>query len=325
MAWSGVSLRRSAMTTHRAAEPSTPDRSGRLVVLAAMAGNIGIAVVKFIGAAFTGSSAMLAEAIHSSVDIGNGVLLLLGQRRSRLPADERHPFGHGQELYFWSLIVAVLIFGVGGGISAYEGFLHVLHPATLQDAAWNYAILASASLFEGSSLAVALRKFWRDKNGAPFWAALRASKDPAVYTVIAEDSAALLGIAVAAAGIFASHALDMPRLDGIASMVIGILLAVVAVLLIYQCRRLLVGEAVDAEMANQLRDIAAAEPQVERSAWPLTMHFGPSEVLLAIDTQFRSGTSEDDIQAAVLRIERKIHEAFPQVGRIFIETRRLRA
>jgi len=299
------------------------DAESAFVLYAAMAGNIAIAIVKFIGAAFTGSAAMLSEGIHSAVDTGNGWLLLLGKRLSRQPADERHPFGHGQELYFWSLIVAVLIFGVGGGVSAYEGVLNVIQPPPLQSATWNYWILACAALFEGCSLAVALRKFWQDKGQDSFWLALRKSKDPAVYTVIAEDSAALLGVAIAALGIYASHRWNMPRLDGVASVVIGVLLAMVACFLIYQCRRLLVGEAVDAEMAAEIRRIATDEHMVMRTAWPLTMHFGPSEVLLALDAQFNTGTSEHDIQNAVIRMEQRIRERFPEVRRIFIETRRV--
>jgi cation diffusion facilitator family transporter len=299
------------------------DAESALVLYVAMASNIAIAIAKFIGAAFTGSAAMLSEGIHSAVDTGNGWLLLLGKRLSRQPADERHPFGHGQELYFWSLIVAVLIFGVGGGVSAYEGLLHVMYPAPLENATWNYWILGCAALFEGTSLAVALRKFWRDKGPHSFWLALRKSKDPAVYTVIAEDSAALLGVVIAALGIFASHQWNMPRLDGVASVVIGVLLAMVACFLIYQCRRLLVGEAVDAEMAAEIRQIATDEYLVMRTAWPLTMHFGPSEVLLALDAQFNAGTSEHDIQKAVIRMEQRIRERFPEVRRIYIETRRV--
>ncbi len=187
----------------------------RLAVYGAIAGNSAIAVMKFAGAAVTGSSAMLSEAIHSTVDTGNGLLLLLGLRLSRRPPDERHPFGHGKELYFWSLIVAMLVFGVGGGVSAYEGILHVRNPPSLQDPFWAYVVLGAAAVFEGSSLAVALRQFYAQKGDTPFWKALRTSKDPAVYTVMAEDSAALAGLAAAALGIFGSHQLNMPTLDGI--------------------------------------------------------------------------------------------------------------
>jgi cation diffusion facilitator family transporter len=295
----------------------------RLVVYAAMAGNVAIAIAKFVGAGVTGSSAMLSEGVHSTIDTGNGALLLLGLRLSRRPADERHPFGHGKELYFWSLIVAVLIFGVGGGISAYEGLLHLMRPVAVENVGWNYAILGCAALFEGSSLTIALRQFWRDKGPRGFWDAMRRSKDPAVFTIVAEDSAALLGIALAALGIFTSRWLDMPRLDGVASVLIGLLLAAVASFLVWQCRRLLVGEAVDPEMTDALLAIAADESKVLRTAWPMTMHFGPHEVLLALDAQFHAGTPVQEIQGAVNRIEQRIRERFPEVNRIYIEARQV--
>src|SRR6187455_1501446 len=196
----------------------------RLAVFGAIAANAAIAVMKFVGAAATGSSAMLSEGIHSVVDTGDGVLLLVGMHLAGRPADERHPFGYGKELYFWSLIVAVLIFGVGGGVSIYEGILRLLEPRPVEDAGWSYAILGGAALFEGASLGVAIRQFRRSIAGAPFWASLRSSKDPTLYTVIAEDSAALAGLAAAATGVFGSHALGMPAFDAGASVVIGLLL-----------------------------------------------------------------------------------------------------
>ncbi|MCE9660756.1 MAG: cation diffusion facilitator family transporter [Burkholderiales bacterium] len=303
--------------------PGSSRSESRIVVYAAIAGNVAIAIAKFAGAAATGSAAMLSEGIHSAVDTGNGALLLLGLRLSRRPADERHPFGHGKELYFWSLIVAVLVFGLGGGISAYEGLLHLLHPVVIENAGWNYAILGCAAVFEGASLAVALRQFWRDKGERAFWEAMRRSKDPAVFTVVAEDSAALAGIGLAALGIAMSQWLDMPRLDGAASVLIGLLLAAVATFLVWQCRRLLVGEAVDPEMADALLAIAAEETKVLRTAWPMTMHFGPDEVLLALDAQFHAGTPLQEIQAAVNRIEQRIRTRFPEVKRIYIEARQV--
>ena len=294
-----------------------------VAVYGTIAGNVAIAVMKFAGAAMTGSSAMLSEAIHSTVDSGNGLLLLLGLRLSRRPADERHPFGNGKELYFWSLIVAVLIFGVGGGVSAYEGILHIRHPAPLHNAFWNYIVLGAAALFESSSLALALHQFYRQKEDTPFWAALRKSKDPAVYTVMAEDGAALLGLGAAALGIWGSQRWNIPALDGAAAIVIGVLLAGVASLLIYQSRRLLVGEAVDTEMAAEIQCIATAEAKVLRAAWPLTMYFGPDDVLLALDAQFHAGVSAEEVQHAVNRMEGRIRTRFPQVQRIYIEARRV--
>jgi cation diffusion facilitator family transporter len=295
----------------------------RLAVYGAIAGNSAIAVMKFAGAAVTGSSAMLSEAIHSAVDTGNGLLLLLGLRLSRRPPDERHPFGNGKELYFWSLIVAMLVFGVGGGVSAYEGILHVLHPPPLKDPFWAYVVLGAAAVFEGSSLAVALRQFYAQKGDTPFWKALRTSKDPSVYTVMAEDSAALAGLVAAALGIFGSHQLDMPTLDGIASIVIGGLLVGVASFLIYQSRNLLIGEAVDTGMAAEIQRIASAEAKVLRAAWPLTMYFGPADVLLALDAQFHAGVSAEEVRNSVNRMEDRIRARFPEVQRIYIEVRRV--
>ncbi len=295
----------------------------RLAIYGAIGANAVIAVMKFAGAAFTGSSAMLSEGIHSLVDTGNGVLLLVGLGLSQRQADERHPFGYGKELYFWSLIVAVLIFGVGGGVSVYEGILHILHPAPVEDPFWNYVILGAATVFEGASLAIAVRQFVRDKGDEPFVQALRESKDPAVYTVMAEDSAALLGLVAAALGVWGSHALGMPVLDGVASVVIGLLLCAVASLLIRQSRTLLVGEAVDAETARAIRAIAAQEKPVCRVAWPLTMYFGPEDVLLALDAEFEPDATAEELQATVTRIEKAIRARFPEVRRIYIEAHRV--
>ena len=185
----------------------------KLAVFGAIAANVTIATMKFVGAGATGSSAMLSEGIHSLVDSGDGLLLLVGMRLADRPPDERHPFGHGKELYFWSLIVAVLIFGVGGGVSIYEGILRLLDPQPMENAGWSYAILAGAAVFEGTSLTIAVRQFKRSIGDAPFWESLRTSKDPTLYTVMAEDSAALAGLAAAAIGVFGSDSLGMPAFD----------------------------------------------------------------------------------------------------------------
>ncbi|MEO6747944.1 MAG: cation diffusion facilitator family transporter [Caldimonas sp.] len=268
---------------------------------------------------FTGSSAMLSEGIHSLVDSGNGVLLLLGLHLSKRKADRRHPFGYGKELYFWSLIVAVLIFGVGGGVSIYEGILHVLNPVPVEDPFWNYVILGAAAVFEGTSLVIALRQFWKGKEEKQFLAALRTSRDPTTYTVIAEDSAAMLGLAAAALGIYGSHRLGLPVLDGVASIVIGLLLCGVATLLIHQSRGLLIGEAMALETTREIRRIAEGEGEICRAGAPLTMYFVPGEVLLALDVEFDPSIPADGVQAAVRRIEAAIRERFPDVRRIYIE------
>ena len=292
----------------------------KIAVYGAIASNLAIAVTKFIVAGITGSSAMLSEAVHSTVDTADGVLLLVGLHRSRRPASPEHPFGHGKELYFWSLIVAVLIFGLGGGISFYEGVQHVLHPALMEDPFWNYVVLAAAAVFEGSSLGLALHQFKSDQGQRPFWRALHASKDPSTYTVIAEDSAALLGLAIAGLGVWASHALQMPVLDGVASILIGVLLAGVAVLLVREARGLLVGEGVRPETAEQLRRIALRPAEVRSASLPLTMYMGPQDVLLAIDVVFEGGTPAGQVAQIVKAIERDMRMQFPRIRRIYIET-----
>lgn len=291
----------------------------KIAIYGAIAANTAIAITKFIVAGVTGSSAMLSEAVHSTVDTGNGILLLIGLHRSQRPATPEHPFGHGKELYFWSLIVAVLIFGLGGGISFYEGVQHVLDPVPLQDPFWNYIVLAAAAVFEGASLALALHQFKSDQGKRPFWRALHASKDPSTYTVIAEDSAALIGLAIAAGGVWASHALQLPVLDGVASILIGLLLAGVAVLLVVEARGLLVGEGVRPETAEQLRQIAERPAEVRSASRPLTMYMGPDDVLLVMDVVFSDGTPAEQVGRTVNAIERDMRAEYPRIRRIYIE------
>ena len=293
----------------------------KIAVFGALAANACIAVTKFAVAAVTGSSAMLAEGVHSVVDTGNGALLLVGMKLSQRKANPEHPFGHGKELYFWSLIVAVLIFGIGGGVSAYEGVLHMMHPNPLQDAMWNYVVLAAAAVFESISFAIALRQFLKTKGDKPFWTALSSSKDPTVYTILAEDSAALAGLAVAAAGVYASHRLDLPVLDGAASVVIGLLLAAVAVLLIRESRGLLVGEGVSPEVAAAIRELALRHRLVCAASRPLSMYFGPDDVLVTLDVQFDGGADAASVANAVSDIESDIRKRYPRIRRIYIEGR----
>ncbi len=295
-----------------------------IVVYAAIAANLLIAVSKFGAAFLSGSSAMTAEGIHSVVDTGNEALLLLGLRRSRRPPDAAHPFGHGKELYFWSLIVAVVIFGVGGGMSILEGLLHLLHPSELRDPFWNYVVLGIAFVSEGTSWAIAMRELLRGKRQGNFWRTLRASKDPSVYTVIAEDSAALAGLLVAFLGVFLSHRLNNHYLDGGASILIGLILAAVALFLAFESRGLLVGESADQDLVRSVREVAAADAAVQRVHDPLTMHFGPREILLNLDVEFRAELSSEELAAAVDRLEAAIHGRHPEIRRIFIEAEALR-
>ena len=297
----------------------------KAAVYGAIAANTAIAITKFVVAGITGSSAMMSEGIHSAVDTGNGVLLLVGMKLSQRQATPDHPFGYGKELYFWSLIVAVLIFGIGGGVSAYEGVLHMLHPEPLRDATWNYVVLALAAVFEGASFAVALRQFGRARPDLPFWRALRTSKDPTTYTVIAEDSAALAGLAAAGIGIYASHRFELPVLDGADSVVIGVVLAGVAVLLIRESRGLLIGEGVAPATADAIRELALSNPRVCRAERPLSMYFGPDEVLLTLDVEFQPDVAAQEAAEAVAQIEREIRSHFPKVTRIYIEARAIGA
>jgi cation diffusion facilitator family transporter len=296
-----------------------------ITVYAAIASNFVIAAAKFVAAFLSGSSAMLSEGIHSLVDTGNEMLLLLGINRSKMPADELHPFGHGKELYFWGLIVAIVIFGLGGGMSTYEGITHIQYPSKIRDPLWSYVVLGIAFVAEGSSWMIALKKLLaRKKKRESFWHALRMSKDPTVYTVLAEDTAALMGVTVAFLGVFLGHRFDNPYLDGAASIIIGLILATVAVFLAYESRDLLVGESADADVVRRIRELAEADPAVERVWRPLTMHFGPDQVLLNIDIEFRPDLSASDVTAAVDRLETSIRKDQPRIKRIFIEAESLK-
>jgi cation diffusion facilitator family transporter len=294
-----------------------------------MAANLAIAVTKFAAAAVTGSSAMLAEGIHSLVDTGDEVLLLLGLHLSKRPPDPHHPFGHGKELYFWSLLVAIMIFAVGGGMSLYEGITHLMKPPPLYNPRWprwprwNYIVLAAAAVFEGASWTVTVARLYRLKGKRGLWQTLYTSKDSSLISVFLEDSAALLGLLVAFLGIFLGHWLGNPYLDGLASVVIGAILAMVAVLLAAVCRDLLIGEAADPQLLASLREVIEKDPAIERVVRQLTMYFGPQEVLLNLEVKFRDQISGTDLARAVDRVEKAIRAQHPQITRIFIEAKSL--
>lgn len=291
----------------------------KLAIYAALVGNLVIAVMKFATAAITGSSAMLSEGIHSLVDTGNAGLLLLGIRLSRKPADAAHPFGYGKELYFWSLVVAFLIFGVGGGISIYEGLLHVAHPAPLEDPTWSYVVLALAAVFETIVLAIAVKHFLAVKGDQSAWQAIRTSKNPTDFVVVFEDAAALAGLVVAFVGIWLAHYLDNPVFDGVASIAIGTVLAAVAFFLAYESKSLLIGEGADPAALESIRALAGLDPDVETVSNLLTMHFGPHSVLLTINIEFHEGLSSAAVEAAVKRLEASIRHRYPEITHIFIE------
>ncbi|MDX6531613.1 MAG: hypothetical protein QOH41_3903 [Blastocatellia bacterium] len=294
----------------------------RTAIFAAIAGNLAIAATKFFAAFFTGSSAMLSEGIHSLVDTGNGWLMLLGFRQSQKPPDADHPFGHGKELYFWSLVVAILIFALGGGMSVYEGVTHLSHPQ-VHHSIWNYLVLGFAIVFESLSLYFAYRAFRKEMSGQGVFETIRSSKDPTTFTVLFEDTAALLGLLVAFVGIFLGHWLNNPYLDGVASIVIGVILAVVAAFLAYESKGLLIGEGVDPVVLASIRSIAAADPAVAEVRKSLTMHFSPDDVLLTLDLGFKKHLTAEKIAAAVNRLEKQIRDQHPEIKHIFIEAKSL--
>lgn len=294
-------------------------------VYAAIVGNFAIAVTKFVAASFTGSSAMLAEGVHSLVDTGNGGLILFGLHQSRRPADREHPFGYGKELYFWTLVVAILIFAVGGGISIYEGIRHVQHPEPVTDRIWAYGVLTVAMIFEGYVWSVAYRQFNLERGDTPIFQAVRASKDPTTFTILFEDTAAMLGLVVAFLGILLGQLTGNPYLDGVASITIGIILMGVAVFLAYESKGLLVGEGADPRTVRRIHEIAGADPDVAAVVSAQTMHFGPWEVLLAADIRFRSGRSANEVASAVDRLDQTIRAEFPEIRHVFIEAQAIAA
>lgn len=295
--------------------------SSRVAIFAAITGNLAIAVTKFIAAGITGSAAMLAEGIHSLVDTGNGALLLLGIRRSKKPADAEHPFGYGKELYFWTLMVAVTVFALGGGVSIYEGVLHLRHPELPENPVVNYVVLVIAMIFEGAAWIIAYRAFGAVRRNRPLWESVRRAKDPTTFAVLFEDTAALLGLVVAFLSILLGQLTGNPYFDGAASVVIGIILCVTALGLLRETKALLMGESADPEVVRSIESIVAANPAVVRTDRPLTMHLGPTDILVNLECQFKSDLHAEEIEKAVDALEAAIRTAHPNVRRIFVEAR----
>ncbi len=290
------------------------------VIYAALAGNSLIAVTKFIAAAITGSSAMLSEAIHSVVDTGNQGLLLYGLKRSKRPADERHPFGYGMEVYFWAFVVAILIFAVGAGISIYEGVHKLSHPTPLKSAYINYIVLGLAMVFEAGAWYVAFKEFNKIRGNRSPLTAIRSSKDPTVFTVLFEDSAAMLGLIAAFAGVLAAHMGGYLWADGAASLVIGVILAGTALFLAIETKGLLIGEAADPRLQQGVLDIVAKVEGIDHVNELRTMHLGPTDVLVALSIDFKGNLKVGYVEAAIFELEKAIKAAFPEVTRLFIES-----
>jgi len=293
--------------------------SSKTVIYAAFIGNGAIAITKIIAAALTGSSAMLAEGIHSLVDTGNQALMLVGLARAKKPADERHPFGYGNEIYFWAFIVAILIFAVGSAVSIYEGVVKVIEPHPIKDAWINYLVLTFAFVFEAAAWWFAYKAFKGRKGKGGYLAAIRASKDPTIFTVLLEDSAAMMGIVAAFLGILLAQITGEEWLDGAASIVIGVILAGVAVLLAWETKGLLIGEAARPAVIQGLRRIIRETDGVLKLHELRTVHFGPNDLLVAVSVDFADELSSRDVEQAVSEIEARIKRKYRSVSSVFIE------
>jgi cation diffusion facilitator family transporter len=299
--------------------------SSTTVVYAALAGNLAIAATKFVAFALTGSSAMLTEAIHSSVDTGNQGLLLLGLARARKPPSQTHPFGYGMEVYFWAFVVALLIFALGGAFSIYEGVLKIARPEPIERAWINFLVIGLAVLFEGGSFLVAWKAFKVVRKGTPFFRAIRRSKDPSIFAVLLEDGAALAGLAIAALGVAGSALLGIAWADGAASVAIGALLVGVAIFLANETRSLLTGESASPRIVEAVRDMLAADPRIDTVAEVLSMHLGPSEILLGVTLDFHDALTAGEIEDAADDFATRIRAIDPRITRVFVRSGRARA
>jgi cation diffusion facilitator family transporter len=296
---------------------SAPTASTRTLVVALLA-NLGIAVSKFVAAAITGSSAMLTEGVHSVVDSTNQLLLMWGRRAAKRPPDRLHPFGYGRELYFWSFVVAVLVFSLGAGVSVYEGVLHILHPEPAVSPLIAYAVLLIAFLLEGWSTVEAYRDFKKAKGPLGWFEAIRRSKDPPAFIVLLENGAAIAGIIAAAIGLLASQITGDPFFDGAASVVIGIILGFTAALLAYESKGLLIGEAADPELVRNLRDLACTMPGVVGVGYVLTSHSSPDQITVMMNVDFDDAILARQVEQVVCRIEQEAQERWPHVRRLFV-------
>lgn len=294
----------------------------KLVVLAALAGNSAIAATKFAAAFYTGSSAMLSEAIHSLVDSGNQALLLYGLKRAGRPADSAHPFGYGMEIYFWAFVVAILLFSIGAGVAIYEGVHKIQAPTPISDPAINYVVLALAIGFEAVAWWMAFKEFQKTRQRS-FLKEIRMSKDPTVVTVLFEDSAAMLGLIIAGGGIFLADVLAMPWLDGAASVLIGVVLAGVATVLAIECKGLLIGEAAYPETRASIKALAAAPAEIDHVNEMRTLHFGPADVLVTLSLDFADHLTAEQVEDTVSAIEQAIKAAHPEVRRVYVEAQSL--
>lgn len=297
--------------------------SSRKAIVAALIGNALIAVTKFGAAAMTGSAAMLSEGIHSLVDTGNQVLLLLGLKRAQRPPSPGFPFGHGKEVYFWSFAVAILIFALGAGISLYQGYSHIRNPVSLENVTINYIVLGLAILFEAGAFTVAFREFNAQRGKLGLLEAVRRGKDPSLFVVLFEDGAAMLGLLVALGGIFLADQTGNLVYDGAASMMIGLILAATAIWLAYETQSLLIGESAADWLVAEVNATIANTVGIETVNEVATLHMGPNFILVTISVDFASTMNSDDVESCVARLTREIKAIDPTIRRVFIEAEKL--
>jgi cation diffusion facilitator family transporter len=296
-----------------------PTLSSRRVVYAAIVGNFLIVLTKFAAAAWTGSSAMLSEAIHSTVDMANDLLVLYGLNEAKKRPDRAHPLGYGREVYLWSFVVAILIFALGAGVTIYQGILHVLYPAPIKNVGINYIVLALSALFDGSTWWFALRHFKGNNRNIGFFAAVRKSKDPTSFIVLFEDSAALIGLFIAFVGIFLSVSFALPVLDGASSILIGLVLAVTASLLVRETKSLLIGEAADPALVDSVIRLSEKVEGIAHANGILTVHLAPRQVVIALSLQFADDLRTPEIEAKVAELERLVCQSHPEVVTLFVK------
>lgn len=294
-------------------------KSSNLPIYSALVANLAIAVTKFLAAGVTGSSAMISEGIHSVVDTANELLLLLGISRSKKPADKKRPFGYGRELYFWSFIVSILIFALGGGLAFYEGITHLQHPTAMEDPKWSYIVLIASFLFNLVSFLIAFKEFNKNKAGGSFWKAIKQSKDPANFVILFEDAGDVLGVLVALAGVYLGHKYNDPYYDGIASIIIGVILTAMSVLLTRESWSLLMGESADESTIEAVIEIAKNDNAVEKVFYPLSIYLAPDEIVLVLETVFKDGLTTREINKSVERIQTNIQKKYTNIKQIFIE------
>lgn len=311
---------------HNNAPAAKPHGESAIAVVAAILANVAIGVVKFIASFISGSTAMFSEGVHSIVDSGNGLLVLLGIHRAKKPANSAHPFGYGKELYFWTLVVSILIFALGGGVSMWEGIRAVgeVGPNTkLDDPTMAYIVLVISMIIEGISLFIGLRQFNAARGSKGPLQFIKEAKDPSLYTVVLEDSAAELGLVIAFFGLFFGHMFNNPYLDGIAAILIGVLLAFVAVVLLYETKGLLIGEGLNIDELEEVKELVESDRAVVRCGRILSLYMGPDSLVITIDANFDSTETAYEVLSSIDRIETRIKERFPQTKSVFVEAENL--